>query len=142
MEKSLRKKGIVFTLDVTIALILVIAILLLANFYINKAKGPALAKLQLVKRGSDILLQLNQQNVLDTLDPAKISYNLTNTIPRTYDMSLLIYNITLYAPGYTISIGNPIPETSRLGSGKMVFALSEGKIIRGYYTVRYYIWPK
>ena len=140
MEKIKIKKGFILTLDATIALIIVISILLVANIYINKSKSPSLSKLQLNKAGSDVLLQLKYQGVLDTFDISKINYNKSSTLSAGYDMKVDLIQVTGGNP--SIVVGNPIPSTSNLGSGRMIFIISNGNIVRGYYTARYYIWPK
>ena len=74
----MRKKGFVLTLDAVFALVVVMIILLTASYYMTKAREPTLSKIQVVKRGSDILWQLNYQKVLDTADSAQINNNLTS----------------------------------------------------------------
>ena len=133
----MRKKAFVLTLDVTIALILVVTILLISNYYIAKAKSPSLSKLQLTKRGSDVLLQLDYLNVLDKLNPNTIHDNMTGLLPPSYDMQL---NFT--SPQFqSFIVGNPVlPAKSQIGSGRMIFVLDDDRKAIGYYTVRYYIW--
>lgn len=139
MEANMKKDGLVFMLDVTIALILVIILLVVSSYYINKSRDPGLSKLQLIKRGSDIVTQLNYQNVLDTADDDKIEYNLTNTILQQYEMRMYL-NFTGQKPNVTV--GTPIKQFGQVGSGRMVFVLSDAGVVKNYYTVRYFIWTR
>lgn len=135
----MNKKGFVLTIDATIALILVIIILVLASYYINKANEPSLSKLQLKKRGSDILTQLNYQKVLDTADKNKINDNLTNTLPVNLDMRLQL-NFTGQRPNVTVGVD--LRSIGNIGSGRQIFVLTDDKKVRDYYIARYWIWLK
>ncbi len=139
MESKMNKKGFVLTIDATIALILVIIILVLAGYYINKANEPSLSKLQLKKRGSDILTQLNYQKVLDTADKNKINDNLTNTLPVNLDMRLQL-NFT--GQRQNVTVGVDLRSIGNIGSGRQIFVLADDKKVRDYYIARYWVWPK
>jgi len=135
----MNKKGFVLTLDITIALILIIIIIVVSSFYINQAKGPSLSKLLLIKRGSDILLQLDNQGVLDTINEDKIGINLTNILPFGNDMRIYLNGTGTFP---NVSAGTFPKSIGQIGSGKMIFVLSDGKIVNGYYTARYFIWTR
>ena len=140
MEAKMRKKGFVLTLDAVFALVVVMIILLTASYYMTKAREPALSKIQVVKRGSDILWQLNYQKVLDTADSAQINNNLTSLLPVNYDMRIYL-NFTGSRPNVTVGPAQ-IRSTVQIGSGKMIFVLSDDKKVQGFYIARYLIWPK
>ncbi len=136
----MRKKGFILMTDAIVGMIIAILIILIASYYVTKAKEPTLSKLQLAKRGSDIVTQLNYQKVLDTRDQSRIDNNLTNMLPASYDFKLFL-NFT--GQRTNISAGNlNIPPTRNLGSGRLVYVYSDNNIVKDFYIVRYWIWPK
>lgn len=136
----MKKKAFILMTDAIIGMIIAILILLIASYYVTKAKEPTLSKLQLVKRGSDITTLLNYQKVLDTRDQSKINSNITNMLAASYDFKIFL-NFT--GQRTNVSAGNPlIPQTRNLESGRLIYVYSDNNVVKDFYIARYWIWPK
>jgi len=122
------KKAFIFTMDVTVALVVVALFLMAATAFVTKSNKDPYPDLQLVKYGSDVIKVLEYKGYLTSLTPQKIS----NLLPSYYDMQ-----ITGYAPCTPGPIGNTPPEDRFIASGKYYF-----KSTNNFCYVRYKIWSK
>jgi len=122
-------RGFVFSLDITIAVVIVILILLSANQYLNKGDDDSLARLQMVKIGGDIMAILDYQDILDGLNSGVIQSEKNNLLPVNYQMRI------------KIDCGNvdtleEIPIKTNVGGGKRSFVVNGNNFCTG----RFWIW--
>ena len=129
------KKGFIFTLDVTLAILLVIIVVVTANHYTRFDQGST-EDLQVTKLGSDIMAVLDNTELLDTLSTLMIEAKLKEITPPNYGIRLKI--TTSLSGSYVM--GDELPEDRGIGSGRRVFVLTEGELIKDYGVVQYYMW--
>ena len=133
-----RNKGFIFTLDATIATIIVISILIVSGIYISKSKEGALPKLQILNTGYDIMNLISQQNLWDdgaanTLIDTFLPSNYGFIAKRQCGSDTAWYNLAKDS-------GNTwdLPSEGDLVSGEYVF-------VKGgptYCRARFYTWLK
>lgn len=127
-------KGFIFTLDIAIAVFLVITIFLVANYYAVKGTEP-LSRLQMVRTGYDLLAVLDYSDALASLDSTIIENALMEILPVNYEIRLEITGT------YPNSI---IIETSSISEGRKFVATGKRFFVSGdyYETAKFYIWLK
>lgn len=124
-------KGFVLSLDVAIAVIVVITILIAANQYVNRS-DDSLAKLQMIRTGSDIIAILDRENILDTLNSGKIKEEKDAMLPVNYDMRIKI-NCK------DVDTLEKVPSKDVVGSSERIFVTINQTDIN-YCTGRFWIW--
>ena len=128
-------KGIVFTLDITVALLIVITILIVSKFYIFKSVND-LPNIETLRTGYDIVDIMNYDKTLQSLNANQIRNELNTLLPSKYDM--LIKTTT---NNQNISVGNPIPNDRFIGGGK-IFSIMTNPNNDTYITTNFWIWLK
>ena len=81
-------RGIIFTLDAFIAVIVFVLLLGLSSYYIGLSQGLRDVDLQTIRTGSDILALLDHKNILQTMNVDLIEINRDNVLPDLYDMKI------------------------------------------------------
>lgn len=127
-------KGFIFTLDMTIAVFLVMTILFAATYYTSKVAEP-LSRLQMIRTGYDIIAVLDYSGALASLDGNEIKGNLMKILPPNYEMRLAVNGTD---SGSIIVETSEMPEGKRfVGTGKRFF------VSENYYgVVKFYVWLK
>ncbi len=125
-------KGIIFTLDMFVAITVFLSILVVSVFYISQSSQDRLSDLQLISLGSDTVAVMDYQGVLQTMDASQIKNIRDQLLPSAYDMRILVTIGNLSA-----DTGNIPPSGSFIGSGKRYFVSSSN-----YGEADYWIWAK
>ena len=128
-------KGIVFTIDATVALIVVITILIVSNFYIYRSVDE-LKNLEAVRIGDNIIALMEYDDTLKTLDANNIKNEMYLLLPNKYDM-----RVRITSTSQNISIGGTPPNDRFIGSGKR-FSVIINENNADYLTTRFWIWLK
>lgn len=133
----LEDKGMIFTLDAIIA-VLVVSILMIASAHFAGKEESSLPDLQLSRIGYDIVALLDYSKTLDTLDAGIIKNEMNDLLPSNYNMKIKI--TTNY--GVTREIGDAIPDNKFIATGKRAFVIvKEGKIT-DYGIAQFWVWLK
>ena len=112
-------KAYIFSLDVIIAVIIVMAVLIVSTFYITKAGGESVSKLQTVRVGSDILALFDHDGTFDNLSVDKIEVELNRVLPINYHMRIKLNCIG--KDPLVVETTDIFPKDRFIGSGKRVF---------------------
>lgn len=83
-------KGFVFTVDVAIGLVTVMAILAASSFYVLSSGKSGVNEIALKKTGSDIVAVLDYEGVLDTFNKTIIERNMSGMLPFNMNMSMIV----------------------------------------------------
>jgi len=126
-------RGFVLSLDALIATLVVILILVASAYYIHDLDDGSFSKLQMVRTGSDILVLLEHEGFLQTLDKDGIENELMVLLPINYDM-----RIDVNCPSQSIQTSFLPPTKTMIVGGKRVLVRENLE----YCTVRYWIWLK
>lgn len=129
------KKGVVLSLDTSIAVIIVSIIIIISTTYITKSNNDYTSRMQLVKTGADIMTILDYNEVLNTMDSNKIASRMNQTLPVGYYMKVRIEtndSRIIETPGL-------IPDDRFIGTGRKLFAITN-KTNTVYAIARFWIW--
>lgn len=137
MIKINNKKGFVFTLDITIAMLVVFIVILTSLFFVSRGSEISISEHHLHCIGSDIITIMDKREVFDSLDHSTIENELAEVLPVNYEMLIRIEGDFSIGNG-TIEIGNDLPSQRILISGKKV-ALTNQDI---YLKLTYFIWTR
>ncbi|MEK6973624.1 MAG: hypothetical protein AABW41_00020 [Nanoarchaeota archaeon] len=84
------RKGIVFTLDVMLGIMVVLIILTFGSVYLSLASDEKLGQLQLIRTGNDILAILDYKAILQSQNETLIYNEMKTMLPPNMDMQILI----------------------------------------------------
>ncbi|MEA2036064.1 MAG: hypothetical protein U9O94_01040 [Nanoarchaeota archaeon] len=131
-----RNKGFVFTLDATLAVVILIPLLAFSAFYITKAGGESVSKLQTIRIGGDVLAVLDYDGTLDTLSVESIEIGLNRILPINYHMRI---NVKCENQGpIIVETTDVFPKNRFIGAGKRVFIANTDE----YCVADFRIWLK
>lgn len=130
---SLENKGLIFSFDIMVAVLLVVVLLLAGTFYAAKSGEYSLSRLQMIRTGSDILAILDYDGTLKTLSMPTIEAGINELLPTSYHMRIEIKGRE-YGP-LIIETTPEAPKDRFIGSGERVFNKNAE-----YYIARYWIW--
>src|SRR3989344_5482781 len=100
---EIKRKGIIFALDASLAVSVVIIILINSSYYFSTSSKESLSQLQPVRIGSDIIAILDFQGNFDyALDPLQNLETNGDTIPQSA-LNVSSYLPKNYAMYYTIT---------------------------------------
>jgi hypothetical protein len=119
-----------------IAIIIVAALLAVSTFYVTKAGGESVSKLQTIRIGADVLALLDYDGTLDTLSVGSIEIGLNTLLPINYHMRIEADCIG-QGPIIVETIDTS-PQDRFIGGGKRVFVTNTSK----YCIAGYSIWLK
>ncbi|MBS3168400.1 hypothetical protein J4216_04700 [Candidatus Woesearchaeota archaeon] len=126
-------RGLIFTLDIIVAVIVFSIALVLSVYYVSQASENKIPQIQMANIGSDIISLMDNKGVLQTLDSSTIENEKNLVLPKAYEMRILIQTKN----NKTIDVGG-IPSNGILTiSGKKYFITNED-----YAEVNYWIWQK
>ena len=111
-------KGMIFTLDVVIALIIFIIVLAVTSFFIAKSAEDKLSKINMYNAGSDILNIMDKKGILKQLDIKEINKELQKVLQSKYAVRIQIET----DKGDKIDTGEELPPGRFIASGER-FAL-------------------
>src|SRR3989344_2727009 len=132
-------RGIIFTLDTFVAVIVFVLLLGLSSYYIGLSQGLRDVDLQTIRTGSDILALLDHKNILETMNVDLIEINRDNVLPDLYDMKIKVdCKDSSGSSSGSIETSEEILEDKFIGSGKRVFIKDEDN----YCIARFFIWTK
>ena len=101
---AMKKKGIIFSLDATIAVTVIIILLINSAYYFSTSSKESLSQLQPVRIGSDIIALFDYTDVIDQvvyndtieITPSFLSnddLNLPRYLPANYVMEISISDL-------------------------------------------------
>lgn len=125
----------VFTLDATIATIIIIFALATTSFYVTKSTQQTLPDLQTLRTGSDILTSLDNRDILDSLDVGTIETEMNLLLPNIYNIRIEI----ACDSGTSLQTSQNIPNSGLVASGKRIFVVDA---TQDYCTARFWSWVK
>ncbi len=82
------RKGLIFTLDMTLAIIVVVIVIASATYFFAKSSEEFLGSINLGRMGSDVTLMLYKDGTLGTLDRETIATSMNSHLPENYEMRL------------------------------------------------------
>lgn len=134
------KRGIAFTLDSIIAVIVIFIVLGASSNYSSKSEN-ALPDVQISRTGSDIVTLLENTGSLDSLNPTSIQNDLDDVLPPAYGINItIICSDSDLNPTHNLGIGEVIPEKQFVGTGKRFFIVKDGNM--DFCMVKYGVWKK
>ena len=83
-------KGIIFTLDVVVAVLIFILLLSLSGYYISKSQELREVNLMILRTGSDIITALDNNNILSTMDLNTIETDKDILLPNNTEMKIIL----------------------------------------------------
>lgn len=134
------RKGFILSLDISIAVFIAFILIAVSVYYVGLASEEPLSKLPLVKAGSDIIMILDYEDVLDRLDKIEIQNEMKSLLPPGYEMRIII-NGTFPDQGFVAeSTVNP-PSKKFIVSGMRSFVIQNET--KDYFaTANYLVWLK
>ena len=126
-------KGIVFTLDVLVALTIFMIIASISIYYASQASENKIGKIQMANAASDFLAVIDNNETLKTLNQETIQNEINLLLVPPYKMRILIETQN----NELIDIGNVTPEGSLVTSGKRYFFTGSE-----YAEANYWIWAE
>lgn len=139
----MRKKGVVFTMDATLAMIVAFVIIAAARSQMQGADLTYTEQLYSQAMADDMIAVLGEAGVLETLDPDAIYGNLTAILPHSYRMSATIYSYSYGSESFALvenmTIGPPPVAGDEAVQGKAMFVSGDDSVSR-YNLITYKIW--
>ncbi len=133
-------KGIIFTMDAVVALLLVIALLTASYFYLYKSNN-VIPNLSVLRTGDDIMALLDYGGYLSNLNQSDIQNVTSSLLSNRHDIFIKITTSNYTSPNQTFLIGNTIPNDRFVGSGKR-FGVITNATNATFITSRYWVWLK
>ena len=130
------KKAFIFSLDIIVAVIIVSFVLIVATFYVTKAGGEPVSRLQTTRIGSDVLAMLDHNKTLETLSSGNLEIELNRVLPINYHMRIKVDCIG--GEQVIAETTDVFPKDRFIGAGKRVFVTNTSK----YCIADYSIWLK
>lgn len=115
LNSSYGNRGFIFSLDITIAIIIVILILITSTYYVSRIDERSFSKIQMIRTGNDILVVMDQNGILQTLNKELIENEMKLLLPINYDMKV---KITCSSLG--VETSSSLPYKKFVASGKRV----------------------
>ncbi len=143
-------KGFIFSMDATIALVILVLLLTIANIYLIIGNRATSSDIQTLKYGDDVIKILDEKGVLSSYDAAYIHNNLSSLLPSNYNMTVLV-NCSMFTtsggPGniQQSSFVNMTgyPNNLTVFSGTRIFVTTNKDLTKEKYCFsRYWIWLK
>ena len=131
------KQGFIFTLDLVLGTIIILATILLSLFLVSRGSEITISEHQLIRTGSDIVAVLDQQKAFDALDYTTIDTKMQQLLPGNAQMLLRIQGNFSIGNG-TIEVGAELPDNQPIMTGQRA-ALTENNT---YLSITYAIWTK
>lgn len=140
------KKGYVFTLDITIAVVIVMGLLMLSALIMNRAQAGTFLEMEQMRIANDVITIMDNQGVLQSGNTSLIN-SVLKILPSNFNMSIVVktygYDGSNFVFRNRTQIGSVTNETNRfIGQGKRTFITMGGSSIGNYSTVEYNIWVK
>ena len=109
------KKGIVFTLDVFICLIIALIIITAGLYYLIQSSNKRLSQLQLIRTSSDIMAILDYKGLLSNENSTLMEQQMNYMLPDNIGMQ-----ITVQAQTFSIGTSDIPPEKGLIVAGQRV----------------------
>ena len=129
-------KAFIFSLDIIVAITIVMSLLVVSVFYVSKAGSDSVSKLQTVRIGADVLALLDYNGTLDTLSSDQMDVGLNSILPINYHMRISA-NCMGQSP-IVAETTDDYPTNRFVGAGKRVFVTPSNQ----YCIANYEIWLK
>jgi len=143
------RKGYVLTLDITIALMIVLGVLFLSAIIINNAQTGTFLEMQQVRLANDIITVLDERGTLQSLNSSLINSTIQEILPSTFDISMTIktYDYDIGSQNFIYKnrtkVSGVTNETDRfIGQGKRTFVKFSGTGVANYSVLEYNVWVK
>ncbi|MBS3125969.1 hypothetical protein J4453_00810 [Candidatus Woesearchaeota archaeon] len=129
-------KGFVFTLDVAIAVFILVGILAISSFYISRTNEESLSRIQMERTGSDILALVDYNGALESLSTDTLRTSLNVLLPANYHARIEISGGSLE--------GAIVTETSLLPFQNEFIVTAERSFLKDgqFYKAKIYVWLK
>lgn len=136
----IKKNGFILSLDATIGVLLSLIILLSGFHFFLRANEDFVVNLQMLKSGSDIVATLDSDGTLATFDKDEIQSGMTQLLPASYGMRILI-NST-YSPQQIISEteSSPAGQKTVVGGKWFFYAIKDSAAYPS--VASFEVWPK
>ncbi|MFH2028665.1 MAG: hypothetical protein ABIJ08_05975, partial [Nanoarchaeota archaeon] len=129
-------KGFIFSLDMIIAIGVVMSVLAVAAFYVTKAGDISAPRLQTSRIGSDVLAVLDHSGALDSLAVGTIETELREILPVNHDM--IIEVMCEGIDPIIVETTSIFPSDGFIATGKRFFVTQKSE----YCIAGYTIWLK
>ena len=129
-------KGFVFTLDIALAVFILMGFLVVSAFYISRTNEESLSHIQMERTGSDILAVMVYNGALESLSVDTMKTSLNMLLPPNYHARIKITGEALSGP--------LMAETSLLPSQNEFIVASEHAFLKEgrFYKAKIYMWLK
>jgi len=132
-------KGMIFTLDVAVGVIIFVLLLGLSSYYISTSQELRDVDFKIIRTGSDVLAYLHHTSVLQTMDIDDIENSRDSILPSPYDLKIKIEcEDSSGSSSGSVETSEIIPDDRFVSSGKRVFARDNDN----YCLARFFIWRK
>ncbi len=111
----IKKKGIVFTLDVFIGLFIALIIITVGLYYLIQSSNERLAQLQLIRTSSDIMAILDYKGLLSSENSTLMEYDMNYMLPNNMGMQ-----ITIQTQTFATGTSDVPPEKGLIVAGQRV----------------------
>ncbi|MBN2122328.1 hypothetical protein JW721_04730 [Candidatus Micrarchaeota archaeon] len=136
-------RGFALTLDATLAVIVLMLFVSVYSFLSSQAMEDPHVPLVLEKEANDLLIVLDKQELLPSMDEALLGEALNETLPGhvKWNMEMEYYN---YTDGFVLSgnstFGSERPEESRESVAQREFMVIENASVVHYAIARLRLW--
>ena len=141
-----KKRAFVFTIDATLALMLLVLTLITVSFLSIQAEDNPDARLQVVRAGKDALAVLEKQGVLGsgnaTLVDDTLNYTLPSGVGAHVQGSTYIYDTGAFNLVNVSEYGLTAPNNSSVYGARLDFVGIENGVVTNYSIARMTIWQR
>ena len=130
-------KGFILSLDIAIAVFVVLLVLAAANQHMIKSETQRISNLQMIRAGSDILAVMDVQGTLASMDISTLERELSTLLPAQYEMTIKAESDN----GVVLLVGGAVPDDRFVGTGKRFFVFGQ-KGSTHYGRAEFTIWRK
>lgn len=129
------KRGFIFSLDIAIAVSIVILLLVAAHKHMINSEEQKISNFQMVRTGSDILAVMDNEGTLSLFDINTLEEEISVLLPTQYRMVIKLVssdNVVLFA-------GGAVPHDRFVGTGKRFFIVGSGATLK-FGKAEFFIW--
>lgn len=126
-------KGVIFTLDALVALIVFLIAFVVSTYYVSQASENKLAQIQMATYASDLLAVMDNNGTLQTLNSTLIENQKNELLPAAYDMRIILET----SDSRSVDVGDIAPDGIFVITGKRYLVENQN-----YVEASYLIWER
>ncbi|HLD88784.1 MAG TPA: hypothetical protein VI894_01110 [Candidatus Nanoarchaeia archaeon] len=137
------KKSVMLSMDATVGAIALLVVIFAATLMFDTNVHES--EMYMLRVGDDVLLMLDLQGYIQTLNNNTVYNNMTAILPNNYKMALEITNYNFTGSTFTvdriINVSKVITNSTRVTNTRIIVETSGGDLNK-YISARYWVWLK